>query len=526
MGGTSRLGNHEVPAEPRGWQTQAARGKHKLRWPCMSHGLHAAVVLAVLGVPFQAAQADRFDTSADAVIGQSAMTRNQPNQPDTTPTASNLAPSNAAGLAVGPDGRVYIADADNNRVMSWPDAEAFLSGSGADLVIGQPDFTSGAPNRGFPDARADGFNLPQGVAVDEAGNLWVADAFNSRVLKFNNPATLDGVADLVIGQPDFVSSGGNFGAFEDHASADSILFPGRVIARGDSVYVADSGNSRVLHYTNPTQNKPPADLVFGQFGDFTRLVKNQVESSSCENGGDIPCGPPSADNLFNPIGLALDDSGNVYIADWNNHRVLRFDDPLHTDTTADAVYGQLSLAGGSPNAGGTRAGLWLPIDLVVDNLGRLLVADSANHRVIVYDDPLGEPASRSGVFGQLDDPGSNEENHGLGPFATDADGLLGPTGVAVTSSFHVMILDTGNSRALRFDRPLRGLAPGDYDGDGDTDLEDVASWANCFSGSSPPANGCQFGDVDGEGSVDQIDAEIIMACLSGPAIPAERNCGP
>lgn len=147
-------------------------------------------------------QAAPLDTTADAVLGQPDFTTNLPNQPGGLPAGNNLSISNAAHVAVGPDGRLYLSDSDNNRVLSWPDAASFASGDAADLVIGQPDFVSSTPNNGG--VSASGFFLPQGLAVDAAGNLWVTDAFNSRVLKFNNPLTdaTPTEADLVIGQPD------------------------------------------------------------------------------------------------------------------------------------------------------------------------------------------------------------------------------------------------------------------------------------------------------------------------------------
>ncbi|MCB9851041.1 MAG: hypothetical protein H6817_10110, partial [Phycisphaerales bacterium] len=129
-----------------------------------------------------------FDTLADAVLGQPGLTTLDPNQPNGFPTASNLALSNAAHVALAPDGRIYVSDPDNNRVLSWPDAATFANGALADLIIGQPDFVSGDPNRGgFFVASADSFFLPQGVYVDANHALWVADAFNSRVLRFDDP---------------------------------------------------------------------------------------------------------------------------------------------------------------------------------------------------------------------------------------------------------------------------------------------------------------------------------------------------
>ena len=458
-----------------------------------------------------AAQAAPLDTTADAVLGQPDFTTNLPNQPDGLPTGDNLSISNAAHLAVGPDGRLYVSDSDNNRVLSWPDAASFANGEPADLVIGQPDFLSSAPNNGG--VSASGFFLPQGIAVDAAGNLWVTDAFNSRVLKFNNPL-IDATpteADLVIGQPDFVSNAENLGqgmAGPGVALQDSILFPGRVLVRGDDVYVADSGNSRVLHYTAPVLNKPFADLVFGQFGDFTRRAKNN-------DGLGVNGCCASIDNLFNPIGLALDVDGNLYIADWNNHRVLRYDSPTTTDTTADAVFGQPDFVSRDTDNGGLANGLQLPIDLTFDRWGNLYVADSGNNRLLRYDSP-GLDNVADGVLGQLGSFSAEAANHGLGFFTTDADGLFGPTGMAFDFAGNLCVVDTNNQRALRFDTPFSSA--GDLNCDGVTDTDDVEPFVAALTDPTTFAlSGCPLsrGDLDFDGDVDGLDIDLFVSILLG-----------
>lgn len=415
-------------------------------------------IAAIAGVSI--GRADSYDTTADAVLGQPNFLQNTFNQPSGQPTAGNLSLSNAADIAVAPDGRLYIADSDNHRVLSWPSAAAFSDGEAADRVIGQPDFTSGTPNNGGISAASLGF--PQGVWVDAGGNLWVADAFNHRVLKFNQPAVTDVVADIVIGQSDFTSGLENLGngmGGPNTARADGLLFPGRVIVSGDDVFIADSGNSRVVRYSNVTANTPTANKVWGQLGSFTCRAKNNI-------GTCVDTQTATAENLFNPIGIVVDGRGNLWVADWMNNRIVAYLDAATGDTTADRVLGQADFAGRDANRGGGPGATTLsrPIDLQFDRRGRLLIADSANHRVLVYLRPLDAGAAASTVFGQLGSMAGGAANHGLGPTLTDGNGLSGPSGIWMDDARNLLVLDTDNQRALRFDVPLRGLFPARRDG--------------------------------------------------------------
>lgn len=408
---------------------------------------------ATMGAPSNAAI---HDATADAVLGQVDFTHNTFNQPSGVPSASNLSlPAAAPDVAIAPNGRLYIADADNHRVLSWPDARSFANGAAADRVFGQPDFTSGVPNNGGLSASTLGF--PQGLWVDAGGNLWMTDAFNHRVLKFNNPPATDTIADLVIGQADMTTGLENMGngmGGPNTARADGLLFPGRVVVAGNQVYIADSGNSRVVRYTNVTSNTPSADKVWGQLGSFTCRAKDNI-------GTCVDTQTATADNLFNPIGIAIDRRGDLWVADWMNNRVLCYLGGQSGDTTADVVLGQADFSGRAENGGGGVGANTLsrPVDLAFDGMGRLIIADSVNHRVVAYVQPRATNAAATSVFGQLGNLNTNNVNHGLGPTATDADGLAGPTGVSVDSGRNLFILDTDNQRLLRFDRPLRGLIP-------------------------------------------------------------------
>lgn len=467
------------------------------------------VLAFFLGVAGVAAQAAAGDLLADAVLGQPDFTSNSPNAPGGAVTAAGLSVSGAPDVVIGPTGRLYLSDANNNRVLSWPSAAAFVSAAAADLVIGQPDFESTAPG-----VAADRLDYPQGLAVDAAGNLWVADAFNHRVLRFDDPLNTDLLADFVLGQPDLGSAvpnfGGDFNGLQG-ARAAGLEFPGRVLVHGVHVFVADSGNSRVLHYTNPTGVLPPADRVFGQNGSFTCRAKNGNPDCTAEREN------PTAATLFNPIGIALDPAGRLYVADWMNHRVLRFDAALTGDTVADAVFGQPDFATGARNATGVATGgLDLPIELALLPSGELYVVDAGNHRALLYRAPLQQDTPWA-VIGQADLAGS-EPNRGAGLEQPDSAGLSGPTGIALDHAGNVCILDTDNQRLLRFDRPF--YPRGDLNCDARLDNFDIdpfvlalvqpAAYALAFPGCSP-----LNGDIDADGAFNNFDIDPFVRLLVG-----------
>ena len=108
-------------------------------------------------------------------------------------------------VALDTQGNVYVADYQNSRVLQFPTASAAgaTSGMSAVSVYGQTDFASSGPNRGTGAdlASASSMNLPEGLAVDARGNLYVGDSLNNRVLLFS-PGQASGaqVATRVYGQ--------------------------------------------------------------------------------------------------------------------------------------------------------------------------------------------------------------------------------------------------------------------------------------------------------------------------------------
>jgi hypothetical protein len=139
-------------------------------------------------------------------------------------------------------------------------------------------------------------------------------------------------------------------------------------------------------------------------------------------------------------------------------------------------------AGAIVDRGGPANGLHLPIDVALGPAGALFIADSNNHRVLEFTDPLFDQSVPDRVFGQLGNLNADAPNHGLGPLTTDADGLHGPTGIALDTARNLFVVDTNNNRALRFDMIRPPTAPADFDLDGDVDGDDLHRLVSCVNG--------------------------------------------
>ncbi|MFI5352078.1 MAG: choice-of-anchor D domain-containing protein [Candidatus Binatales bacterium] len=428
------------------------------------------------------------DTTADFALGQVDLAHNIVNFGGSQAMALTTAYGTLfAGAAVDASGHLYLADVLNNRILGWKNVAAVTNTVAADLVIGQPDaFTSNcaATQTGlcFCSAGLNGLcsgtgkssqDVGGGVAVDSAGNLYVADTGNNRVLEFNAPfssGTLAGqAANLVFGQgSSFTASACTSSAVAKapKTSVNGLCAPtGVALDPIGNLYVADSINNRVLEYNTPLTKtsvsgsgdvKP--DVVFGQHGSFSLDSCNDGVAAGDSHG----LGP---DSLCGPQGLAADSAGNLYVADDTNNRVLEYTTPLlnpaSPNTTADIAFGQGgSLDGDTCSI--SAAGLCKPEGVVLDSAGNLYIADTGNNRVLEYNTPLAKTmvagsgdATADGVFGQAGSFTTKGCSDGVGGDpAPSADGLCDPTGVAADSAGDLLVADLPNNRLLKFNQPL------------------------------------------------------------------------
>jgi uncharacterized protein (TIGR03437 family) len=253
-----------------------------------------------------------------------------------------------AGLAIDNSGdtpHLYVADTYNNRVLGFRDMRKVQAGTKADLVIGQSDFTTGLlnfqglnnPDTGNPDKNTSfGLNSPSGLAVDSAGNLYVADTGNSRVLRFPAPfdhQTTLPEADLVLGQRNFMT------VITDPSSSTMSAPYGLAIVNHYGLLVSDIKHHRVLYFpftagetfTAGADNGRGASKVFGQ-PDFFSVTSGAADTK-----------------MSQPHHVATDSEARIYVADTGNNRVLIFDQ-VTTTAAAGAPAARILTGFGAPHS--------------------------------------------------------------------------------------------------------------------------------------------------------------------------------
>lgn len=267
---------------------------------------------------------------------------------------------------------LYICDTGHHRLLAFK-AENIQDQSIASFQIGQSDFDREGRN-GKSEPSAHSLNVPTGICLldKETTGLAVADAWNHRILIWHAlPQENNAPADLVLGQTDFIKNEANQGKVTPDAS--SMHWPYGVYFDGQSLYVADAGNRRVMIWkTLPTKNNQPCDLVLGQ------------KSFDCrdENAGhDV-----NAMSMRWPHGIAGSGS-KLFISDAGNNRIMVYNSiPQTMGSACDLVIGQANFTDCDHNQKRympSAASLNMPYSVAIWN-GLLITADTANSRILGY----------------------------------------------------------------------------------------------------------------------------------------------
>jgi hypothetical protein len=329
-------------------------------------------------------------------------------------------------VAVADGGSTTDAAADALVIDALPDGTLptvppVVNYQSANLVLGQPDYVSSTSNNGGRSAIS--AYEPADIEV-AGGRFFFADGYNARILGYDlPPVNIQQAADFVIGQADFTSR-------ELIVTQDRLSGASGICSDGTRLIATDNPQNRVLVWTTiPETNGEPADLVLGQ-ANFT----------SGEEG-------KTAGKLYGPTECWTDGT-RLLVADALNHRVLIWNTfPTVNQQPASIVLGWPDFGYGAGDAvvnPPTSSSMLNPRDVFFDG-ERLYVADSSNHRVMVW---IGMPATNGEaadyVVGQ-DDMTANAPDRGLG--FPHAEGLSTPTGVE--SAFgSLFVVDRNNSRVL------------------------------------------------------------------------------
>ena len=301
------------------------------------------------------------------------------------------------GVAIDSSGNIYVADTENNLIRAIDSSMNVTSIGGACNVPNQLGYGTGLGTN----VR---FSYPNGVTTDSNGNIYVGDTVNNRIRKIDS----NGVVTTIAGD-------GTYDFADDQGTNAKFRNPNGIATDSSgNIYVADSANNLI------------------------RMIDSSMNVTTIAGDGEYGYGTGVGTNAqFNyPFGVAIDSSGNIYVADSGNHLIRMIDSSMNVTTIAgDGTYGY-------GTGVGTNARFAYPNGVAIDLSGNIYVPDIENNRIRKIDSSMNVTTiAGDGTGGYGTGVGTNTQ------FAY-------PNGVTIDSSGNIYVADSNNNVIRKIDSSM------------------------------------------------------------------------